>query len=62
MTASKFDIELKIVHVSGKKNTVADLLSRWHLTVHPFAKLQKILPEFQQIEVTQDMFNIDYEI
>ena len=35
MTASNFDIELKIVHVAGKNNPVADLLSRWHLTVNP---------------------------
>ena len=62
MTASNFYIELKIVHVAGKNNPVADLLSRWHVTVNLLSKLQEMLQTFQEIEVTQDMFQIDYEI
>ena len=32
MWASAFNIELKVVHVAGKMNPVADLLSRWNTT------------------------------
>ena len=36
MCASACNIELKVVHVAGKHNPVADLLSRWYITPSNF--------------------------
>ena len=62
MTAAKFDIELQVQHVTGKANSVADLLSRWHLTNDPKAKLQALLKKFEEIDITNEFFHIDEEI
>ena len=37
------DINLKLVHVRGKDNKCADLLSRWHLVDHNVKKLKAII-------------------
>ena len=36
MWVSTFNIDLKVVHVPGKLNEVADLLSRWFITKNNF--------------------------
>ena len=43
MWASAFNIQLKVVHVAGKLNPVADLLSRWNITPSNFQKLQELV-------------------
>ena len=58
MTAAEFDIELKVQHVIGKDNPVADLLFRWHLTKNPEAKLQGLLKNFEKIKITNNFFDI----
>ena len=35
---SACNIDIKVVHVAGKLNQVADLLPRWHITNHNFQK------------------------
>ena len=39
--ASKSNIELQVKHIAGKANVIADLLSRWNITVHPQIKLDQ---------------------
>ena len=43
MWASAFNVDLKVVHVAGKMNPVADLLSRWTITPYNFQKLQDLV-------------------
>ena len=40
---SACNIDIKVVHVTGKFNPVADLLSRLHITNHNFQKLHQIV-------------------
>ena len=39
------DVDVKVVHVPGKSNTVADLLSRWNTTFNAQEKLTQLLPD-----------------
>ena len=43
MWASACNIELRVVHVAGKQNPIADLLSRWFITPFNFQKLQELV-------------------
>ena len=38
------NIEIGVVHISGKINTMADLLSRWVITDQPLNKLNQLIP------------------
>ena len=40
---SACNIDIKVVHVAGRLNPVADLLSRWHITNHNFQNLQQMV-------------------
>ena len=40
---STFNIDLKVVHVPGKLNVVADLLSRWFISTNNFQKMQHLV-------------------
>ena len=62
MTAAKFDIEIRVHHIQGKNNEIADLLSRWHLVKDPASKLSSFSTDFQEITITDEFFSIDYEI
>ena len=48
------NIELKVTHVPGKKNVIADLLSRWQITVNPQATLKACLPNYSWVYVTPE--------
>ena len=37
------DIKLKVIHVLGKDNPIADLLSRWFITANPHQKFKNFL-------------------
>ena len=41
-----FNIEIIVIHVPGKNNPVADLLSRWITTINPEHKLRQWMPDF----------------
>jgi hypothetical protein len=43
LLAAIWDIKLYIEHIPGKKNVVADLLSRWRTCSNPVAKLYSAL-------------------
>ena len=44
---STCNIDLQVVHVPGKLNEVADLLSRWFITNNSFQKLQELVDPVQ---------------
>ena len=62
MTASKYDIFLKVSHIPGKSNHVADLLSRWHHTTDNFKKLKSLLPFFTWEKIEDSHFQLDENI
>ena len=41
-----FNIEIIVIHVPDKNNPIADLLSRWVITINPENKLRQYLPHF----------------
>ena len=62
MLAAQFDIFLKISHVLGKQNIVADLLSRWQDTHSCRNKLDSLVKNYKWAETKEDYFHIDWEI
>ena len=59
-TASQ-DIKMQLVHIPGKLNTCADLLSRWHMVPNNVIKLQCHIrnPEWCVITAKHLMLNLD---
>ena len=62
MWASAFNDDLKVVHVAGKMNPVADLLSRWNITPHNFQKLQDLVGPVTWIPVDDTLLYTDESI
>ena len=52
---SAFNTDIQVVHVPGKMNPVADLLSRWHKTVNNVSKLQALVHPVTWIHTTEDL-------
>ena len=61
MQAAMDNITLKVVHVQGKENTAADILSRWGLQPD-VQKLNKIIPNPHWINVSSSYVNINWNI
>ena len=62
LLAAKSDVEVSYVHVLGKNNQVADLLSRWANTADCYIRLQKFVMNPIWLPVNITMIDIDYEI
>ena len=60
-TASK-DIHLKVVHVKGRDNECADLLSRWHLVDNNVEKLTTIIEHPVWCHVNSSSLSINLDI
>ena len=54
-----FNIEIIVVHVPGRKNHIADLLSRWIVTSNPEQKLRQYLPNFIWINTHIDLTQLN---
>ena len=54
-----FNIEIIVIHVPGKHNHIADLLSRWMVTVKPEHKLRQYLPNFIWINIHIDLTKLN---
>ena len=59
MWLSAFNIDVRVVHVAGKLNPVADLLSRWQSTVNNHEKLAQLVPSVTWIPVSKDLLYVD---
>ena len=57
-----FNIHLIMVHIPGKCNAIADLLSRWLIVANPQDKLQKILSEFIWVNMHINLTALNYNI
>ena len=57
-----WDINLQVIHIPGKDNQIADLLSRWNLVDNSQAKLLALLPHHQWVAVQKHHLNIDWSI
>ena len=60
--ASAFNIDMRVVHIAGHLNAVADLLSRWHLTSNNFKKLQELVHPVSWVDVSVDLLQVDESI
>ena len=47
------NIDLKVSHIPGKVNVIADLLSRWNSCVDPLSRLRHLLPLYPWVPVTE---------
>ena len=59
---SEYDICLKVVHIAGKKNTIADLLSRWEATLSQKEQLNMYIAKPQWHKVTEQEFDLNPHI
>ena len=59
---SAFNINIMVVHVPGKLNPVADLLSRWNITVDNFSKLQQLAHPVTWVPAPQELLFCDDSI
>ena len=50
-----YNIDLIVVHIPGKQNVLADLLSRWIFSDVQLARLNAILPNFQWVPTHLDL-------
>ena len=62
LIAATYDIDLSYVHIQGKLNCVADLLSRWQYTYANYAHLQRYIANPIWCDVTQSFLDMDPDI
>ena len=62
MWLSACNIDLQVVHVAGKSNTVAILLSRWFITYNNFQKLQKLVHLVTWVTINEQLLYTDESI
>ena len=62
LISSLFNIQLDIIHIPGKYNQVADLMSRWDQTLNPIDKLSKLVPNWKYIQTHQDLLLLNFSI
>ena len=60
--AATRDIDLRVTHIPGKSNIIADLLSRWVLIPQAEQKLKQMLPHSVLIPINKELINIDWSI
>ena len=60
--AALMNISLKITHIPGKNNVLADLLSRWHTTPHAQYTPAQLLPNHIWVPISKDHLFIDWAI
>ena len=53
------NVELKVRHIPGKVNVIADLLSRW---TNPNATLSQLLPSYKWVPINDSHIMIDWSI
>ena len=56
------NISLKVTHIPGKFNTIADLLSRWNNRPNANTLLYQLLPSHNWVTVNENHIMIDWSI
>ena len=62
LETSKYDIEMKVMHIPGKINRVADLLSRWNNSYTNNVELQSLVEQPVWHDINDHLFHLDYNI
>ena len=62
LLTSCYDITISVKHIAGKKNNIADLLSRWSDNQVDLDRLYKLVDQPKWCEVLDEYFEIDMEI
>ena len=57
-----FNIQLQVMHVPGKENSIADLLSRWAITANPEHKLKQLVPDLIWMNTQINLTALNYDI
>ena len=56
------DINLKLVHIPGKHNTIADALSRINMHPQYQVQLHHLIPHHTWLQVSPELLQIDWSI
>ena len=59
---SAFTIDIRVIHIAGWLNPVADILSRWYLTSNNFQKLQELVDPVSWVNVSAELLHVDESI
>ena len=62
LLAASYDLEISYVHIKGKNNAIADLLSRWVPTADNILKLQSHIPDPLWLQVPSHFLELDNNI
>ena len=62
LLAALYDLEVTYVHIRGKHNVIADLLSRWVPTPQNVLKLHSHIPDPLWISVPENILELDNDI
>ena len=57
-----FNIQIRVWHIPGKSNHIADLLSRWTFVKDPLHKLKQPLPQFIWVHTHIDLLKLNHDI
>ena len=62
LLAAKHDIDITYVHISGKRNRRADLLSRWTGSEKNLQELNSLVPNFVWMETSLSLLDLNCDI
>ena len=62
LVTATWDIEIKVTHIPGKLNNIADLLSRWDNKTNKWSHLTSQIANPNWYEVNSSLFYINYDI
>ena len=62
LLAAMFNVNIIVSHIRGRDNSVADLLSRWHLTVHNIQQLHNLVENPVWIDTHIDLTLLNHDI
>ena len=62
MWLSTCNIDMRVIHIAGKNNPIADLLSRWFTVPNNVQKLQQLVHPVTWVHTNQDLLFTDNEI
>ena len=57
-----FNIQIRVWHIPGKSNHIADLLSRWTIVKDPLHKPNQLLPQFIWVNTHIDLLKLNHDI
>ena len=62
LLAAMFNVNIIVSHIRGWDNSIADLLSRWHLTVHNIQELHNLVENPLWIDTQIDLTLLNHDI